>query len=182
MKKIIFTLAALLMSGSLSAAVLNFNGSFQLLDQFGALVSPEDTNVTGWFNYDFASGTGNGGEFYSGTDLFGAPWQATNVNMSLNVDGTVTANMSFDWSSNIIPVTVVFGIAATPNPYVSTMTTLDGDGDGILGNAFSNGPKPGNSIVLNGTATVVPVPAAFWLFGSGLIGLYGVVRRSKNEI
>ena len=30
-----------------------------------------------------------------------------------------------------------------------------------------------------GAASVVPVPAAAWLFGSGLIGLIGVVRRNK---
>ena len=30
--------------------------------------------------------------------------------------------------------------------------------------------------------TVVPVPAAVWLFGSGLIGLIGLARRKKNNI
>ena len=29
-------------------------------------------------------------------------------------------------------------------------------------------------------STVVPVPAAVWLFGSGLIGLIGVARRKKS--
>lgn len=33
------------------------------------------------------------------------------------------------------------------------------------------------TVILGGTATVVPVPAAVWLFGSGLIGLVGVARR-----
>ena len=32
---------------------------------------------------------------------------------------------------------------------------------------------------INGTASVVPVPAAVWLFGSGLLGLVGVARRRK---
>ena len=30
------------------------------------------------------------------------------------------------------------------------------------------------------TATVVPIPAAFWLFGSGLLGLLGVARRKAQ--
>ena len=36
------------------------------------------------------------------------------------------------------------------------------------------------NITLNGTAAVVPVPAAVWLFGSGLLGLVGVARRKKS--
>jgi len=31
----------------------------------------------------------------------------------------------------------------------------------------------------NGTVNVVPVPAAVWLFGSGLLGLVGIARRNK---
>ena len=35
------------------------------------------------------------------------------------------------------------------------------------------------SIQLVGSASTVPVPAAVWLFGSGLVGLLGVARRKK---
>ena len=31
------------------------------------------------------------------------------------------------------------------------------------------------------TPTTVPVPAAFWLFGSGLIGLFGFMRTHRND-
>ena len=34
-------------------------------------------------------------------------------------------------------------------------------------------------LYLTGTVSAVPVPAAVWLFGSGLIGLIGVARRKK---
>jgi hypothetical protein len=33
---------------------------------------------------------------------------------------------------------------------------------------------------LSATPAVVPVPAAVWLFGSGLLGLVGVARRRKS--
>jgi hypothetical protein len=35
------------------------------------------------------------------------------------------------------------------------------------------------TVSLSGTATLVPVPAAIWLLGSGLLGLAGVARRRK---
>ena len=41
----------------------------------------------------------------------------------------------------------------------------------------SPGTLPGNNF---GRGTVVPVPAAVWLFGSGLLGLIGMARRRKQ--
>ena len=35
------------------------------------------------------------------------------------------------------------------------------------------------SLLVSGGASVVPVPAAVWLFGSGLLGLVGVAMRKK---
>jgi len=35
-------------------------------------------------------------------------------------------------------------------------------------------------LILNGTVSSVPVPAAAWLFGSGLLGLVGIARRKKS--
>ena len=37
----------------------------------------------------------------------------------------------------------------------------------------------GNTIGIRQVATVVPIPGAMWLFGSGLLGLIGVARRKK---
>ena len=42
---------------------------------------------------------------------------------------------------------------------------------------FSNGTS--DVFTFDATPTVVPVPAAVWLFGSGLIGLAGIARRKK---
>ena len=81
MKKSIFTFVILAFANISTAATLNFNGSLQVLDINGALIDTTDTNVTGWFDYDFSSGIGNGGEFNSGSDLLGSPWQMNNVTM-----------------------------------------------------------------------------------------------------
>lgn len=47
--------------------------------------------------------------------------------------------------------------------------------------AFFGSPEVLQGLILAGpTASVVPVPAAVWLFGSGLLGLVGVARRKKT--
>ena len=59
-----------------------------------------------------------------------------------------------------------------------TLRTLDNNDDGLPGAYYFN-------IAINETNTVdfqlqaVPLPAAVWLFGSGLIGLLGLARRRK---
>ena len=62
-----------------------------------------------------------------------------------------------------------------------------GSDDGIGGSPMDNGPFSGYNAnfdlttvtVTAITPSAVPVPAAVWLFGSGLLGLAGVARRRK---
>ena len=72
---------------------------------------------------------------------------------------------------NVWDVTTAAGVTS----YVST----DGDGDGKRGIAMIDGAFPGFSANFDFTTAAVPVPAAVWLFGSGLLGLVGVARRKK---
>ena len=71
---------------------------------------------------------------------------------------------------------------------IFTLSTLDTDNDGILGVAITNPDLAGLSLEINGVMsalayvenpfpTYIPVPAAAWLFASGLIGLAGFARR-----
>ena len=104
--------------------------------------------------------------------------------------GQIGVHMLFDWNnglnSDIVSVwnqNAVFG----PSPLwtgsagsnsaskVWDLMSTDGNGDGINGIPIIDGPFIGFSANFNLSA--VPIPASFWLFGSGLIGLFGFMRR-----
>ena len=67
--------------------------------------------------------------------------------------------------------------------------TLPFTDDGIGGTPMKAGPFPGfnanfdilNLHVVSVDTGVIPVPAAVWLFGSGLVGLVGVARRRRKS-
>lgn len=47
-------------------------------------------------------------------------------------------------------------------------------------NGYAGTFDPANQLVSINNVSTVPVPAAAWLFGSGLLGLVGVARRKKS--
>ena len=57
--------------------------------------------------------------------------------------------------------------------------TDETDGDNGYVNSRSGTVSTSGSIDVTYSYSVVPVPAALWLFGSGLLGLIGVARRKK---
>ena len=105
--------------------------------------------------------------------------------------GTILANIPFDWGAPAatpcgvancdIPVVALFQMTPTGNPGEYSVVTLDGDNSGTPGTAMTGGPFIGFSPTFTGTATVVPIPAAAWLFGSGLLGMVGVARRRRQK-
>ena len=92
----------------------------------------------------------------------------------------VAVGLFFNWfGNNDIAVLEIFdcaagvcagnGVPMANGPFGSG--NADGTPDGTGSVAIFNG---------TGSATVVPVPAAVWLMGSGLLGLVGVARRRKH--
>ena len=150
---------------------------------------PGSPNSTVVGSVDTAAGTGT---FTSGlTPLLGHAWTGTMIygdeapgpgswaystatgasasgtyNYSLAA-GQVAMGILLDWYINT-------GIPAL-NILNADGSGVDIDGDGDLGTILQSGDFAGAPIGFAGT--VVPVPAAAWLFASGILGLVGVARR-----
>ena len=136
-------------------------------------------------SYSFDTSLG-GGNLESGI-------QALNVGA-----GQLGAHMLFDYGTNHnIDVSVlwnpngVFGNNTNQQSGTGTAVwnsvSIDGNGDGIPGIPMAaGGPFAGYqaNFSLNGITPAapapVPLPAAVWLLGSGLIGMVGVARRRKS--
>jgi len=100
------------------------------------------------------------------------------ADIALMTNEQVAVGMYWNWNSaNGSPVLAVFDCVTTPGVCVGQTT---GQG-GVLFGGMQASPFPGQIMSLSGTGNLsaVPVPAAAWLFGSGLIGLVGFARR-KN--
>lgn len=103
---------------------------------------------------------------------------------------TVAGTIDVDFSSLRANVTSRFGywdiplslatispVRGTYNPGTDAFALTWSNPFNIsLGSRLFNGTA---SISLSGTTTLVPVPAALWLLGSGLLGMAGIARRHK---
>lgn len=97
-----------------------------------------------------------------------------NISMTVN-PGQVGLHFLFDWhNSTDIDVLAVLDIVQSPGKIVYTPT--DVDGNGITGFAMVDGPFQGIDASVD-FEVAVPVPAAAWLFATGLLGLAGVARK-----
>lgn len=149
-------LAAALGTSVASAATIT-GGTFTMYDPTGAVVGGSAV-VTG----DTTS------SMTSPTAFFGFKWTAHDITCTGNL-----CDAPFDWGATAnIPVVLDWGISG------NVWTTQDGDSNGIPGIAMTAGPFAGFSPYFS--VTTVPVPAAAWLFGSGLLGLVGVARRRRK--
>ena len=84
----------------------------------------------------------------------------------LAVIGNPTANWTTYNFSTVVDASATGGITLQFNSTCGAATTCFAD--------FSI-----DNVSINADVSAVPVPAAVWLFGSGLLGLVGVARRKK---
>lgn len=116
----------------------------------------DSSNATNPVSVDFSSFRLNVNLTSPLSVLFDAPaWPITTPNSSSTFDALTNA-YTLGWNNNFNVTAVIDGVS-TP----------------ISGNV---------QVSLGGTLTPVPVPAALWLFGSGLIGLAAFACRGKSAL
>lgn len=178
-----------------------FTGSFTMLSPEGEIVGDDPSVNSGLMFWNYGTATGSADYLYPSQSFFGYYWSAHHITLQATAPNVVHADMLFDWGvSANIHVTADFSMPVIGS-HTYALTTLDGDGDGVIGNAMDNGPFEGFNITFSGTVNVqacvendlceytqvayplepaVPLPPAVWLLGSGLGGLLGLGRVSKR--
>jgi hypothetical protein len=186
MKKTVIATAVALtlgMSAAVDAGTAGLTGKWRGTYEF-IMTSPLGGPVGGapagqkWV-WDFDAGTirlDNAVTFYASV------WTAHDVTFTDNGGGAygtsaAAANMWFDWSVNTnLPVSSEWDVAATGNSFGDT-AVASVNYVTILASSLA---FPGFHPAFIGGMTKVPLPAAVWLMGSGLIGLVGVARRRRS--
>ena len=123
-----------------------------------------------WLRFRYQDPTQNGWA-YSLTDVFAADWNTFAVTFDTSWDDATA--MANGW----LPDNMSISLGADPSAAWSTTMSdvyttevrLSGEGALLAG-------------IDNFELQQIPVPAAVWLFGSGLIGLIGIARRKKSQL
>ena len=97
-----------------------------------------------------------------------------NMGGGMQVVTSKTGSSTFNNGSGLATIT-----CSTSSCSASSNWTLDYSAVVPVGDPSGFGGTPYTLHLSNPSHTVVPVPAAAWLFGSGLVGLVGVARRKK---
>jgi hypothetical protein len=170
-KSIALAVTTLVVSISANAAVITENFTSTAL---GGVF--DGTVATGSFTYDDSLITGSGIENITA---------AQGLTLQLTVFGQIfTEQDDFEYSSGLPQLDFDNGSASFLNFVVSEqngdITDINQVGVSDFGE-FTLNPAIGGGYEGNFTiVSAVPVPAAAWLFGSGLIGLIGIARRKKS--
>jgi hypothetical protein len=147
--------------------------------------------LAGVFDDSVLSDATSGNE--TGTILFDNANLSNTFSITGGVNGTGTNEFTvfntqdIDYTNSKPEMVLTGGNLTTLNIAINfgTSSFLDSFTDTVPSNAFEIGDNSGNFIGGHWgaiTITPVPVPAAVWLFGSGLFGLAGVARRKINRI
>lgn len=155
-----------------AAQAMTFNGTLTLTDTFGNTSSAALTGILGsdWAQFDPVEGFLTDTLTLYSTQIekqSGEVWDLTTL-----YDWNENTGLSASWSWDVT-------LAGTVEDPFYILTAQVGQ-DGIPGDPLPDGPFTGWSLAASGT-TAVPLPAAAWLFATGLIGLAGTARRKSRR-
>ena len=132
------------------------------------------SQMTGTFEWTYDEG-----DFENGTGLFSELFipLTTHTLEDLNITFDIKKSIEFTLIDNLdsdgVDISLVFEQALTP----TQSTLLD-----LGASKWALGGTGVNNVFVSGdiSPVFVPVPAAVWLFGTGLVGFIGVARRKKH--
>jgi hypothetical protein len=148
------------------------------------LVGTVDYSYTNPNAISFGANTFNAVAWTAHDVHFLAPGSYTNLLGVASYDMTVGANqlgatILFNWGTNVnMRVISLWNIDDVSTPGERRLIPVDANGDSIVGAGMVDVFTDMHPVF--NITTTVPVPAAAWLFGSGLLGLVGVARRRNK--
>ena len=149
------------------------NGIFEMYDHFGVNIGGT-TDVIGSISIDITTGQGSA-NFSSETPFFGYLWTAHDAVVQMTGEDTMKVNMLFSWGEERnIPITVYMGIEFNADGS-AIFTTLDTDGDDILGYPMGSGTFSGFSAAFSGIATPIE-----FIVNSAPLAVNDVVTTSED--
>jgi hypothetical protein len=83
-----------------------------------------------------------------------------------------------DWGTHTLSITIDNALVGQILQFGATNTASNYEGSGVFYDNICFNTS--GDCDIGGPPSAVPVPAAVWLFGSGLLGLVGVARRRKS--
>ncbi len=190
------SLVAAVASPMASAAIIEqsagqFDATIAAFDPIGQTFVAEDA-LLGQIAFAFSRNTNTPSDglvtmtLYSGSGFAGASLGSVGMNLSGPLPGALDPPQFIDFDFSGVGLTVgnTYTAAVTSNDFSISVVYNGND-------AYANGllleSHPTSNLCTNGcdlnfrvTPAAVPVPAAIWLFGSGILGLIGVARRKKT--
>jgi len=140
----------------------------------GGTVTNTDVVLQGsaWTEGDAALGWG---------DISQSSLPSSSFTQSSNVDGWISVDVT-DMIAYMLDNNTDYGFALTQEAYGVVRTS-----GSVATSSFCDSESSGGACALGDfspyleiTPSAVPIPAAAWLFGSGLLGLVGIARRESS--
>jgi hypothetical protein len=171
-----------------TGGVFNFNGGKLIVENFigslvnaGGTLAPGDSPGTTMITGDYTQMLDGIFEVEIGGLLQGTEYDWLDVGGTATLGGTLDVSL-FDIGTGL------FEPSLGDSFDILTADTIEGEFDILTLALLGDGLKWDLNYILDDSGTdfvrlsvsQVPIPAAVWLFGSGLIGLLGIARRKKS--